>query len=301
MPTAQVQFLKLLDEIGLPHEDAKQLHGSVLEIIGFEVDLLKMSITLPADAKAQLVDAIQHFVHNPPSPRQQTTRAWLRILGYANWGLNVFPLLKPVLNSSYDKVAGHTFMNAPIFLNKRTIEDLLWFADQVELLEGVRMFDNEIWDASEADLQIWGDASAVGLAFWVPLHNVAYIADPIVDAECNFNVFYNEALAILATLQCASSLNPLPKCLAIHTDSSSSFSIFNSLRAASIYNPIIFASVKIHLELKINLHIFFIEGKKNTIADALSRCALPLARHLSPGLKILFFTPPQLSMGASTK
>ena len=102
---------------------------------------------------------------------------------YANWGLNVFPLLKPALNSSYDKVAGHTFMNAPIFLNKCTTEDLLWFANQVEVLEGVHMFDNEIWDASEADLQIWGDVLAVGLAFWVPLHNVTYIADPIVDTE----------------------------------------------------------------------------------------------------------------------
>ncbi len=58
MPTAQVQFLKLLDEIGLPHENAKQLHRSVLEIIGFEVDLSKMMITLPADTKSQLVNAI---------------------------------------------------------------------------------------------------------------------------------------------------------------------------------------------------------------------------------------------------
>src|SRR5260221_5754556 len=101
MPTSQVDFLKLLDEIGLPHENAKQQHGAILEIIGFEVDLVRMTITLPADAKSQLVDAIHEFVLNPPSPRQQLMRAWLCILGYANWGLNVFPLLKPALNSSY--------------------------------------------------------------------------------------------------------------------------------------------------------------------------------------------------------
>src|SRR5260221_14688269 len=105
---------------------------------------------------------------------------WLCILGYANWALNIFPLLKPALNSSYDNVTGHTFLNAPIFLNKHTTEDLLWFADQVECLDGVRMFDSEIWDALEADLQIWGDGSAIGLAFWSPLHNVAYIADPLL-------------------------------------------------------------------------------------------------------------------------
>ena len=160
------------------------------------------------------------------------------MLGYANWGLNVFPLLKPALNSSYDKVAGHTFLNVPIFLNKCMTEDLLWFTDQVGHLDGVQMFKNEIWDVPEADLEIWGDASAISHAFWSPSHNVGYITDPIVNAEHHFNVFYNEALTILAALQWASTLNPPPKCLAIHTDSSTSFSIFNSLHAISLYNPL---------------------------------------------------------------
>src|SRR5258705_5120046 len=196
MPTLQVDFLKLLDEIGLPHENAKQQHGAILEIIGFEVNLVRMAITLLADAKSQLVDAIHEFVLNPPSPCQQLMQAWLHILGYANWGLNVFPLLKPALNSSYDKVTGCTFLNAPIFLNKHTTEDLLWFADQVEHLDGVWMFNNEVWDAPEADLQTWGDTSAIGLAFWSPLHNATYVLDPIVDAECHFNAFFNAAITI---------------------------------------------------------------------------------------------------------
>jgi len=301
MPTPQVELPKLLDEISLLHENVKQQYGSTLEIIGFEVNLSRMAISLPSDAKTQLVGAIWDFVHNPPSPHRHPMRSWLRILGYANWGLNVFPLLKPTLNSSYDKIAGRTFLNAPIFLNKCTTEDLLWFADQVEQLDGVRMFNSEVWDAPEANLQIWGDASAIGLAFWSPSHNVAFIADPIVDAERHFNVFYNEVLTILAALQWASTLNPLPKCLAIHMDSSTSFSIFNSLHAISLYNPIIFLSVKIHLEFKIDLHIFFIQGKKNTIANALSCRALSLAHQLAPGLKILFFMPLQLSMGASLR
>ncbi len=58
MPTPQVEFLKLLDEIGLLHENAKQQHGSMLEIIGFQVDLSRMSITLPSDSKSWLVSAI---------------------------------------------------------------------------------------------------------------------------------------------------------------------------------------------------------------------------------------------------
>src|SRR6266436_717968 len=44
MPTDQTRFLLLLNEIGLPHEDKKQLHGVVLEIIGLVINLEDMSI-----------------------------------------------------------------------------------------------------------------------------------------------------------------------------------------------------------------------------------------------------------------
>src|SRR5260370_10576655 len=39
MPVAQAHFLQILDDISLPHEDTKQLHGEKLEIISFEVNL----------------------------------------------------------------------------------------------------------------------------------------------------------------------------------------------------------------------------------------------------------------------
>src|SRR5260370_37180452 len=156
MPTPQAQFLELLDYIGLPHEDTKQKYGEIVEIISFEVNIQKMTSTLLDASKSKLVEAIHDFVLNLPLPRCQSMWAWLCILGYANWALNVFPLLKPALNLSYDKVAGCSFLGAPIFLNKWTIEDLLWFADQVELLEGIQTLEVETWDAHDADLEIWG-------------------------------------------------------------------------------------------------------------------------------------------------
>src|SRR5260370_14949316 len=169
-----------------------------------------MMITLPSDSKSNLMDAICSFVINPPLPHCQPTQAWLHILGHANWALNVFPLLKPALNSSYNKVSGHTFMNAPLYFNKRMTLDLLWFVDQVEKLEGMCFLESEEWDSNEADLEIWGDASMTGLAFWAPALSISYIADPVVNGEWHFNIFFNEALVILTVLQWASSLTPIP-------------------------------------------------------------------------------------------
>ena len=106
---------------------------------------------------------------------------------------------------------------------------------------------------------------------------------------------------MLTALEWAMTLTPPPTHLAIHTDSSTSFGIFNSLRALALYNPIILAAVKIHLHSHIDLHVFYIEGKKNSIADTLSQHALPLAHHLAPGISIRYFMPPLVAMGASLK
>ncbi len=61
------------------------------------------------------------------------------------------------------------------------------------------------------------------------MHGVTYIADPVIDAEKQFNVFFNKALTVLAALKWAATLESPPKHLAIHTDSMTSFGIFNSL------------------------------------------------------------------------
>ena len=58
MPIAQVHFLQILDNIRLPHEDAKQMHGKKLEIIGFEVNLPNMTICIPPESKAKLINNI---------------------------------------------------------------------------------------------------------------------------------------------------------------------------------------------------------------------------------------------------
>ena len=49
MPSEQVAFLQLWDEIGLPHENNKQILGPVILCIGFDVDLNLMTVTMIAN------------------------------------------------------------------------------------------------------------------------------------------------------------------------------------------------------------------------------------------------------------
>jgi hypothetical protein len=61
IPEKQCRLLTLWDELGIPHEESKQVNGQSLRIIGFEVDVSKMTITMPPKALGELIEAIRAF------------------------------------------------------------------------------------------------------------------------------------------------------------------------------------------------------------------------------------------------
>src|SRR6266436_8213837 len=155
----------------------------------------------------------------PDNKCQQPLQAWLRMLGHANWALNVFLILKPTLNSSYDKISGKVVLSQGVYLNKCIREDLLWFAHSLNHLD-VQLFGAKEWLADEADLKVWSDASQDGLGFWAPKHSSAFFGDAVIHDGLSFNIFLNEVIAILAAIHWSASLHLSPHHLAIHTDSS---------------------------------------------------------------------------------
>ena len=101
LPTKQAQFLTLFDDVGVPHEEWKQVFGSPLQVISFEVDPNLMTITMPHAARDDLFLAIRTFAN----PRQrQSLRDFQRLAGWINWSLNVYPLLHPGLSGMYEKM-----------------------------------------------------------------------------------------------------------------------------------------------------------------------------------------------------
>ena len=124
-PAKQVELLRLFDEIGIPHEKRKQEFGHSLTIIGLEVDLNSMTISMSMEKRVDLIETIKKFIDDPR--HRHALRDWQRILGYCNWGLNAYPLLRPALQSSYAKLKGKKIPLALIHLNKQVIRDLSWF------------------------------------------------------------------------------------------------------------------------------------------------------------------------------
>jgi len=61
-PSKKCQLLTLWDDIGLPHKPRKQVFGQCLDIIGFFVNPIDMSFTMPAESKNNLINSIFEFI-----------------------------------------------------------------------------------------------------------------------------------------------------------------------------------------------------------------------------------------------
>lgn len=151
-PTKQTRFLLLLDKLGIPHDKPKQVYGLTLLIIGLVVDPNEMSITMPSDCRTDLILAIRKFA----SPRcGWKLREFQQIGGWINWALNAYPLLRPGLSALYEKMAGKSHANERIWINSAVCAELLWIAEKMEVMSGIRILDAEEWGSENTDLTLF--------------------------------------------------------------------------------------------------------------------------------------------------
>lgn len=296
-PSKQARLLQLWDELGIPHKEPKQVYGRVLSIIGLEVDSDAMTITLPRASATALVDHIRAFLATPG--RRPRVREWQRTLGWINWALNVHPLLRPALQSSYAKLAGKQFPRAGMYLNADVHRDLTWVADKVESLDGVHILRARTWSPEGADLTIYCDASLSGLGFWVPSHNAGYMTLPQHRpvAPVDDTIFWLESYSVLSALAWAVSLPTPPRRLSIFTDSLNTVQMFDSLRAFGDYNVLLRTACDILMDSGIDLRVWHVPGAENIIADALSRSLFHVLAQYVPDLSLYTFIPPPVPAG----
>ena len=300
MPPNQARLLRLWDELGIPHADEKQLYGRALTIIGFYVDSVSMTITLPVDKRTELVSAIHGFVNSPDCRR--TLREWQRMLGWINWGLNVQPLLRPALQSLYEKLRYKTGKPwSRIYLNKRTKRDLLWIAHHLDCNCRVYLLRARAWTPSEAHLTIFCDASLEGIGIWCPFLQRAFTPADMPDTPPGMqgNIFWYEALTVLAALRWACSLprRTSPFRVAIFTDNLNTVQIFHSLRAEGHFVDILLVACSLLIEAQppIDLRVWHVPGVVNIVADALSRNLIDIMRQYCPYASLSTFIPPRWS------
>ncbi|TFY78633.1 hypothetical protein EWM64_g5379 [Hericium alpestre] len=298
LPSKQACLLQLWDVLGIPHQRPKQIWGSPLDIIGFEVDPNLLRITLSAEKRAALVSAIRDFIAISSTRHRRSLRQFQALTGWIQWSFNVFPLLRPGLSQMYGKMRGKTKGNALVEISVGLCNELAWLADHIERASGVFVFQSLTWLASDADLTLYTDASLEGMAFWSPSRSTGFHSR--LPADATGTIFYWEALAVIAAIDWASHvMTTSPRRLLIYCDNTNTVDMFNTLHAQPHYNSLLKFAVNRLLATNVDLRVVHLAGVDNGVADALSCFQTPRATALHPGLRISMFTPPRDVMGAS--
>lgn len=296
MPREQVLLLTLWDDLGIPHERQKQIFGSSIPIIGFQIDADALTASLPSQARSDFVYALREFAFTPS--RIRTLHEWQQLSGWANWAFNIYPLLRPGLSNVYHKISGKQDSHATIYINKSVRGDLEWMARHVETSSGVLYLASFDWNShTNADFVLYCDASLSGMGIWLPSLSLGLRAPTDPSSPMISRIFYWESLCVLSALQWMSTnvsfpSNPeRPGRLTIWTDNSNTVSMFDSLSASPEYNDILRTSVDIRLKYNIDLRVLHVPGLDNTVADLLSRDKLTELIALVPTISILPFSP----------
>ncbi|TFY74939.1 hypothetical protein EWM64_g9073, partial [Hericium alpestre] len=296
MPTKQARLLRLWDILCIPHNAPKQINGSLLPIIGFEVDANLLQITLSSDRRAALVAAIRDFITVSSGRHRRPLHHFQALAGWIQWSLNVFPLLCPGLSRLYAKTHGKTNPSAPVEVTVALRHELSWLANHIERASGVFMLKSLNWRPADADLVLYTDASLEGLAFWSPAHSLGFRAHPPNIAA---TIFFWETLAVVSAIDWASRLEPDRPCrLLIHCDNTNTVDLFNTLHAQPQYNSLLLYAVDRLLASGIDLHVQHLPGSSNGVADTLSCFQIDRALALHPGLSTFTFMPPLSRLGS---
>jgi hypothetical protein len=289
MPSPQVRLLTLWDDLGIPHEERKQIYGPSIPVIGIQVDPNLMCYTLPEESKLQLQDELAEWIS---WKGKRNVRTWQHLAGWINWCLNVFPLLRPSLSNVYEKLRSQPNQNGSIWVNNAVREDLTWALNKVKTSPGLLLLETSSWTLEAATFTIYCDACPAGLGFWYPDLNLGFVAETPTD-EVSHLIFYFEALCVLCALHDACNRASVLGRFVIYTDNTNTVDIFSSLHAKPEYNILLRQAVDLLTTGKHDLRVLHVPGEQNQVADALSRGQFERAIQLQPLLEgqITLFEP----------
>jgi hypothetical protein len=129
LPTKQTRLLKLWDELGIPHDEDKQLSGPSLPIIGYEVDANAMTVKMPDEKKARVVQLLRNYAHEGTS---YTLKELQSAAGSTNAVLSLYPRLRPGLRGLFDEMAGKVGGSTQLTVTKPVARSLSKLADYLE-------------------------------------------------------------------------------------------------------------------------------------------------------------------------
>ncbi|KAJ8293081.1 hypothetical protein OF846_001494 [Rhodotorula toruloides] len=282
VPLEQGTVLVAWKTLGVPWEWDKQESGSSLIILGHLVDGPSLTVTLPAQARADFVAFVQAFIAQGEPP----LRDWWRLTGYAQWASTTNPWIRFTLRSLYDKTAGKTRPRGLVPLNDQNRRDLRRLIDELENSPPLYLLDPalEPWSGREADIIAYTDAclhganGSTGLGAWWKSSpdgpRLAFSSRLPLPLD---GIALAEARAVHDAIMLVLERNPDLRRLLVRSDSASSVYAFDSGSAKDDIQPLVSSAYDALRQRKVDLRIEHIPGDRNVTADKLNPLRIAIA------------------------
>ncbi|GAA5999496.1 hypothetical protein JCM5350_005872 [Sporobolomyces pararoseus] len=286
IPPGMAATVDVWHELGIPFKWKKALFGRALVIIGIELNLDTLEISLPRENVLAFAREVAAFVVE----RKHPIRRWRQLCGWANWALTVIPLARPYLSPVFAKLSyknGAPRSPSPftiVFVNVEVRESLNSFVQ--ELVEGPKLNLREPllleWGRGDEDVMVQTDAclgcdddsNRSGLGFWFDADGTRhfFFSRPRIRYK---QIRFAEGLVVAHVIHYFASLPSPPKRLLIRTDSSPVVYAFDSGKAIdSPFVPmrtLVLLSIIAYRKAKMDVRVVHVSGKSNETADQLSR------------------------------
>jgi hypothetical protein len=289
MPTPQVRLLTLWDDLGIPHEERKQIFGASIPVIGIQVNPNTMSYMLPEKSKLKLQQELEEWIS---WKGKRNVQSWQHLAGWVNWCLNIYPLLRPALSNVYEKLRSQLNQNGSIWVNNAVRDDLSWALDKIKSSSGMLLLESTSWTLDMATFTLYCDTCPTGLGIWYPDLNLGFVAETPSD-DVSHLIFYFEALCVLCAFLDACVRSRSFGRIVIFTDNQNTVDIFSSMHAKPEYNILLREAINLMTAGNHDLRVLDVPGDLNQVADALSCGQIDRAVQLRPQLsgQITLFKP----------
>ena len=283
-------YIEVTDLLGIPRKDSKDICGTVLPVLGHEVDTNMFTLKVPDDKLVEAQDAAAQAL-SKASLSLSEAQSLAGFLGFCAPAVQLGRVFVRSLWIFIAEVPNHSSKFLRRRIHADLHRDLLWWRDLLPLWNGVCFFDT----SCRKTFCLYTDASGIGLGGYympgsgpftpsdIPLANAFAVplSRPPQSSTAPFDINIFEMEAINFALQTwgpvwASSV------VRVFTDNKTSELglIRQTLRSPSNY-PLRQALLQA-AALDIVLEPIWIPGSSNTLADALSRFDYVAIANLCP-------------------
>lgn len=294
VPLQQARILIAWSHVGMPWSWKKQESSTEeLVIVGHLVNAVEGTVSLPHDKKVQFAASVERFLSSSFPPLVE----WQRIAGYAQWACYTMPRAKFALQPLYDKMRGKSQRRRGIPINVEVKKHLRWFVAELLASPPLSFLDPSLdeWDETSADLVIFTDACTNANSTDLPgLGFVGFdLANSVLGRPQHFfhradapmgNIQIIEGLAVAAAIDWALRSRPSLKRLLIRTDSAPVVYGFDVGSGSPEMRSLVWSAYLKLQEHKVDLRVKHIAGRRNRIADDLSRLNISALNLLFPHL-----------------